>query len=283
MANQLKMALISSILSLRERGWSFRRIARELGVHRETVARHVRLARSKPAKAPLGNLDPANGVAGAESDHESAKAPLGDCALLDVATSVGGARGSSDAPLVGAQPSSESLHPGERGESDPPTRSACAPWREEFLAKLALGLSARRIYQDLVSEHGFAGSYYSVKRFVRRLRTLRKLVDKNAAGQDQFEFASEHELIRPLADYGAFVRGAILRHDDRTGFSRHGRANESAPRAQNPGDAHRRGLRVIHPPWPEYSSPGCTPAEPDSASSDTSNVVPVSSPMIPIH
>ena len=37
MANQLKMAKINAILTLRERGWSCRRIARELGVHRETV------------------------------------------------------------------------------------------------------------------------------------------------------------------------------------------------------------------------------------------------------
>ena len=30
-------------------------------------------------------------------------------------------------------------------------------------------LSAQRIYQDLVGEHGFTGSYYSVRRFIRRL------------------------------------------------------------------------------------------------------------------
>ena len=32
------------------------------------------------------------------------------------------------------------------------------------------GLSAQRIYQDLVGESGFTGSYQSVKRFVRRLK-----------------------------------------------------------------------------------------------------------------
>jgi len=35
--------------------------------------------------------------------------------------------------------------------------------------KLDRGLSAQRIYQDLVSEGGFSGSYSSVKRFVQRL------------------------------------------------------------------------------------------------------------------
>jgi len=51
MANRLKMANISAILALRERGWSRRRIARELGVHRETVGRYVRLAREGPESA----------------------------------------------------------------------------------------------------------------------------------------------------------------------------------------------------------------------------------------
>jgi IS30 family transposase len=43
MANRVEMAKVHSILTSSERGWSFRRIARELGVHRDTVARYVRL------------------------------------------------------------------------------------------------------------------------------------------------------------------------------------------------------------------------------------------------
>jgi transposase len=38
------------------------------------------------------------------------------------------------------------------------------------LAKVEVGLSAQRIYQDLVEENGFTDSYESVKRFVRKLR-----------------------------------------------------------------------------------------------------------------
>jgi DNA-binding XRE family transcriptional regulator len=40
-ANRLKMAIVSSILTLRKRGWSQRKIARELGVSRTTVRRHL--------------------------------------------------------------------------------------------------------------------------------------------------------------------------------------------------------------------------------------------------
>jgi len=38
MANRIKVAIASLILTLRQQGWSFRRIAKALGVHRETVA-----------------------------------------------------------------------------------------------------------------------------------------------------------------------------------------------------------------------------------------------------
>ena len=41
MANQLNMATIDTILTLRQQGWSVRRIARTLGIHRDTVARHL--------------------------------------------------------------------------------------------------------------------------------------------------------------------------------------------------------------------------------------------------
>jgi hypothetical protein len=47
-------------------------------------------------------------------------------------------------------------------------KSQCEPLAEAILAKLEVGLSARRIYQDLVEENGFADSYESVKRFVRK-------------------------------------------------------------------------------------------------------------------
>jgi transposase len=49
-------------------------------------------------------------------------------------------------------------------------KSGCEGHREEIARKVDEGLSAQRIYQDLVSERGFAFSYQSVKRFVARLR-----------------------------------------------------------------------------------------------------------------
>jgi len=143
MANHLKVAMVNAILTLHRRGWSNRRIARELGVHRETVGRYIRRAgqRAKPANAPLGS----------EGDQLSkpANAPSGSAA----------ADGDQEAVKSGA--------------SGPISR--CEPWRKVILAKLESDLSAQRIYQDLVTEYSFEGSYYSVRRFVRRLGQSRPL------------------------------------------------------------------------------------------------------------
>src|SRR5512140_2561765 len=86
MANQLNMADAQFILTLHQRGWSRRRIARELGIDRETVGRYVFLAAgvSKPANALTGieanePSKPANALAGTEAGAGSkpAKAPPG--------------------------------------------------------------------------------------------------------------------------------------------------------------------------------------------------------------
>jgi transposase len=134
--NILNVSLQHSILTLAASGWSQRRIALELGVHRETVGKYLRLAESKPAISTLGS----------QTD------PTPKPAILTL-----GSDGCPDPkPAI-------STH----GAGRP---STCKPWREQIEKAVALGLSAQRIYQDLVSEHGFRGNYQAVKRFVRTLR-----------------------------------------------------------------------------------------------------------------
>lgn len=53
---QLNVSLQHSIATLAANGWSARKIARELGIHRETVARFLPVADSKPAIPPAGSL-----------------------------------------------------------------------------------------------------------------------------------------------------------------------------------------------------------------------------------
>ena len=122
--NQLNVSLQHSILTLAAHGWSHRRIARELDIHRETVGRHLRLAGSKPAKVLTGSApDPAAKPA----------IPLTGCLV------------------VGRQ-------------------SLCVPLQSVIESAVQAGLSAQRIYQDLICDHAFTGSYHSVQRFVRQLR-----------------------------------------------------------------------------------------------------------------
>ncbi len=153
MANQLKMALSEAILSLHDRDWSIRRIAKELGISRETVARHIacRPPPSKPARAPIGS----------EEGCPEAKpaTPEGGAHAAKPATQEGGAQEPKPARApIGTEPSSATKQ-----------NSLCAPWRELIVSKLEAGLTAQRIYQDLVSDQGFPGKYPSVRRFVHRL------------------------------------------------------------------------------------------------------------------
>jgi transposase len=59
MSNLLRVAMIDLILSLHRQGLSQRRIASELGINRETVARHLSQPpdAAKPANAPSGGAD----------------------------------------------------------------------------------------------------------------------------------------------------------------------------------------------------------------------------------
>ena len=68
-------------------------------------------------------------------------------------------------------------------------------------SKLDQGLHARRIYQDLVEEHGFAGSYWSVMRFVRRLGQTRELpfrrMECEPGEEAQVDFGSGAPVVAP--------------------------------------------------------------------------------------
>ncbi|MFC1781841.1 IS21 family transposase [Planctomycetota bacterium] len=129
MANYLKMAKISAILTLKEHGWSQRRIARELGIHPDTVGRYIRLSGKDPK--PAINAPPGS------EDSKQDKTPTGS-GYTDACNETSG-------------------------------RSQCEPLRKVIEDKLEYGLSCQRIYQDLRDEYGFKGSYYSVRRFVKRL------------------------------------------------------------------------------------------------------------------
>src|SRR5438270_981524 len=160
MANRLKMAKIDSILHLHQQHWSIRRIAKELGISRKAVARHLRRRQpsSKVARAPTGIGDILVGAKEATPEG-GAHEPSSTDQEADV-----------EASKVARAPIGASDFGGVRsGRLGPHQTSLCEPWRDIIVAKLEGGLTAQRIYQDLVSDHGFAGKYSSVRRFARRM------------------------------------------------------------------------------------------------------------------
>ena len=202
MANLLKMAISETIRTLHRRGWSQRRIADELGVNRETVARHLRRPEPtpKPANAPSGSA-PVDGA------PKPAIAPLGSA-------EVDGAPDPADAPTgSGALPQ-------PRGTG---RLSGCEPWRELIAAKADQGLSAQRIYQDLVADHGYAGSYYAVRRFVHNLEQSHELpfrrIECDPGDEAQVDFGTGAPIVGPDGKRrGTHVLRVVLSHS-RKGFS----------------------------------------------------------------
>ena len=81
MSNVLKVSLQATIYSLHGRGWSRRRIARELGINRETVGRYLRLAKPAISTAGLeeaGEAKPAISTAGNGVGRKSQCEPLAE-------------------------------------------------------------------------------------------------------------------------------------------------------------------------------------------------------------
>ncbi len=143
--NRINVSLQQSIIALLERGWSKRRIARELQLDRATVRRLLR-ARANAATNPAVGSD--------------AVGPPKPATNLALGSDEVAAANAASNPTIGARPGPPSL---------------CAPFATEIGAAVETGLSAQRIYQDLISEHGFRGGYSSVKLFVRRLTATAEL------------------------------------------------------------------------------------------------------------
>lgn len=134
MSNTLKVSMIETIKQLGERGWSVRRIARELDVHRNTVRNYL----GNESKCTISTTGPDG-------------PPDSNCTI----------------PTTGFEPDSDS----KCTISTAGRQSLCAVHDAYICERMKLGLSAQRIFQDMCMERAFEGSYESVKRYVRKLET----------------------------------------------------------------------------------------------------------------
>ena len=186
MANRLKVAKVLSVKQLHDQRWSQRRIARELGISRDAVARHLRKA-GKSA-APISEE-------GASNKATSEKAPTGSQPSGGVPNK---ATWPTQAP-TGSRAQLADDSPDRITDTPTESRSQCQPFRKMILDKLEQGLSAQRIFQDLVDEHGFDGKYHSVRRFVAKLNQVNPLPFRRievAAGEEaQIDFGTGAPII----------------------------------------------------------------------------------------
>jgi transposase len=176
------------VLALGRLGWSLRRIQQATKIRRETASAYLKAA-GIAVRLPSGwgrcEPKPANEVI---TDFGAAKPAI---PVIPDACS----------PNPNPNPENLSTKGKAKATSKPANEnevitdsavvsgpSACEPYREAIDLGLSRGRNAMAIWQDLVSEYGFASSYQSVQRFVRKRRGTQtpeaRVVIVTAAGQE---------------------------------------------------------------------------------------------------
>ena len=135
MTNVLSDEKKQQVIALGKLGWPLRRIEQATGVRRETAGAYLKAAGVVVCLPGWGRRVPAKPAIAVTTDF---------CAAFSQNS------GSPKRPK--------------------PSPSTCEPYREQVELGLRRGRNAMAIWQDLVSDHGFAGGYEAVKRFVRKLR-----------------------------------------------------------------------------------------------------------------
>jgi transposase len=171
MGNVLKTEKQEQVRALGRLKWSLRRIQDETGVHRDTVKRYL-----KAAGIPI---------------REPRKRQLDADAQPKPASEVTADPGSKPASEVTAD------------REPPPRASLCEPHRDSIKDAVDRGRPAIGIWQDLVTELGFSGSYESVKRFVRKLQP--------SAGKVAHPRIETEPGVEAQVDYGD---GPMVRHPE---------------------------------------------------------------------
>src|SRR5271154_2088856 len=190
MANVLNEEKKQQVLALGRLGWSLRRIQQATHVRRETAGAYLKAA-GIAVRPPSGwgrcEPKPANEVI---TDSGAAKPAIP--VILDPLD-----------PNCNPNPNPENLSTKVKAKStSKPANenevitdsavvhgpSACEPYRDAIDLGISRGRNAMAIWQDLVSEYGFASSYQSVQRFVRKRRGTQtpeaRVVIVTAAGEE---------------------------------------------------------------------------------------------------
>ena len=195
MSNVLSTEKKQQVIALGRLGWPLRRIERATGVRRETAGAYLRAAgiavRPPGGWGKRAPSKPANGVTPDSEAMEASLAGLSEPEISKPANGVTTDSGGLDLSNL------------DLPAPEPPSASACAPYREIIELSLGRGRNAMAIWQDLVSDQRFSGSYQSMKRFVRKLRGSQR---PGAVGIIQTKAGEEGQV-----DYGD---GPMVRHPE---------------------------------------------------------------------
>jgi transposase len=205
MSNVLSEQAKQQVIALGRLGWSLRRIQRETGVRRETASVYLKAAgvpipppgrrRQQPAK-------PAISV----TTGSTAELPLPN-SNTNTNTNTNTENLPTKGKIKSAKPANQVTTgfgvelSGLGSKNPPPSASACEPFREAIELGLSRGRNAMAIWQDLVADHGFNGSYQTVKRFVRKLHRAQpaqaRAVIVTAPGEEaQVDYGSKGPMVR---------------------------------------------------------------------------------------
>lgn len=184
MANRLKMVQKELIFTLFSQDWSIRKINIATGIHRKTIAKYRdEWQRLQNENSPLNgqlsvsNPSPMNGRLSAQSvPPEQNKVPTDKVVHFQVP-------------------------PGTQSKSKAVTsKSKAAAFHDVIIKKLNAGQSAKSIFQDIVTESNYAGSYDSIKRYVKKLKNkhpkLYARIETPAGEEAQVDFGQGAPTLR---------------------------------------------------------------------------------------
>jgi len=215
MSNVLSEEKRQQVIALGRLGWPLRRIEQETGVRRETASAYLKAAGigvrpprgwgrrppAKPANEVTTGSKPESAAVNRNINPENLpykrKSNSADSKPANEVTTGFGVELSG---LVSQKHSS--------------TPSTCEPFREAIELGLSQGRNATAIWQDLVADSGFRGSYQTVKRFVRKLRGKQpvqaRAVIVTAPGEEaQVDYGAKGPMVRD-AQTGKYRRTRLF-------------------------------------------------------------------------
>lgn len=154
MSNRLKMVQQELLFILFSQNWSKRKINKALNIHRATITRYYNEWLDQQQK----NID----------QH--------DAHIVSNANVNGQSQVDQTVPLEENKvPTEEVVHFQLPTDPSKPEDQICSKskafdYHDQIQKKLSVGQNAKSIYQDLVTERDFSGSYDSIKRYVRKLK-----------------------------------------------------------------------------------------------------------------